>query len=121
MSEKARNRKSAQWFISLVPTSVLVLDLVKGAWLGWICRVIVYDQFGCVPELHGKDPRGLLIGTSILSPADEVQQLAVMTPLVDLGVEDLGDLKLQLTIYKDGQRRQLYSAGDRVWGCRFQH
>ena len=41
--------------------------------------------------------------------------------LINLGVEDLGDLKLQLTIYEDRQRQQLYSVRDHVRGCRFQH
>ena len=41
--------------------------------------------------------------------------------MIDLGVEDLGDLKLRLTIDEDGRRRRLYSVGDRVWGCGFQH
>ena len=44
-----------------------------------------------------------------------------MVPLIDLGVEDLGDLKLWLTIYEDRQRRRLYSVRDRIQGCRFQH
>ena len=111
----------AWWFISLTPMSTLALDLVKGAQLGQKCRVIVCNQFRCIPKLHGEDPRSLLVGTSILSPVDKVQQLAVTMLLVDLGVKDLGDLKLWLTIYKDGQRRRLYSARDRVWGCGFQH
>ena len=81
--------------------SAPVLDSVKGARLGWICHMIVCDQFRCIPKLHGKDTRGLLVSTSIPSPVDEVQQLAVTTLLVDLGVEDLSNLKLQLTIYKD--------------------
>ena len=45
---------------------------LEGARLGWICHVIVRDQFGCVPELCHEDPRGLLVGTGIPSPADKV-------------------------------------------------
>ena len=61
-----------RWSISLVPTSALVLDLMEGAGLGRISRVIVHDQFRCIPELRGKDPRGLLVGTGIPGPVDEV-------------------------------------------------
>ena len=104
-----------------MPTSTPVLDSMEGAGLGQISRVIVCDQFRCIPELRGEDPRGLLIGTGIPGPADEVQQLAVMAPLIDLGVENLSDLKLRLTIYEDGRRQRLYSVGDCVRGCRFQH
>ena len=60
------------WFISLMPTSTLVLDLMEGAGLGRISHMIVHDQFGCVPQLHGKDPRGFLVGTGIPSPVDKV-------------------------------------------------
>ena len=63
--------------------------------------MIVRDQFGCISELCGKDPGGLLISTSIPGPVDEIQQLAVTVALIDLRVEDLGDLKLQLAIYED--------------------
>ena len=79
------------------------------------------SPFGCTSELHGKDPGGLLIGTGIPGPADEIQQLAVTAVLIDLRVEDLGDLKLRLAIYEDRQGWQLYFVGDRVRGCRFQH
>ena len=49
-----------------------MLDSMEGARLGQVGHVIVCDQFGCVSELHGKDPRGLLVGTGIPGPADEV-------------------------------------------------
>ena len=60
--------------------------------------MIVHDQFGCISELHGKDPGGLLVGTSIPGPADEIQQLAVTVALINLRVKDLGNLKLQLAV-----------------------
>ena len=44
-----------------------------------------------------------------------------MVVLIDLRVEDLGDLKLWLTIYEDRRGWQLYSVGDHVRGCGFQH
>ena len=72
-------------------------------------------------KFHCKDPRGLLIGASIPSAMDEVQQLTVTMPLIDLGIEDISNLKLQLTIYKDKQQRWLDSVGDHVQGCGFQH
>ena len=95
--------------------------MMEGARLGWVGHMIVCDQFGCISKLHGKDPGGLLVGTGIPGPADKIQQLAVTAVLINLRVEDLGDLKLWLTIYEDGQRWQLYLVGDHVWGCRFQH
>ena len=94
---------------------------MEGAWLGQVGRMIVHNQFRCISELCGKDPGGLLVSTGIPSPADEIQQLAVMTALIDLRVEDLSNLKLWLTIYEDRWGWQLYSVGDRVWGCGFQH
>ena len=78
-----------------------VLDAMEGAQLGQVGRVIVHDQFGCISELCGKDPGGLLVGTGIPSPADEIQQFAVTVVLIDLRVEDLGELKLRLAIYED--------------------
>ena len=53
--------------------SALVSDSMEGARLGRIGRMIIRDQLGCVPELHGQDPRGLLVGTGIPGPADEIQ------------------------------------------------
>ena len=98
-----------------------VLDAIEGAQLGRVGRVIVCDQFRCISELHGMDPGGLLISTGIPGPADEIQQFAVMAALIDLRVEDLGDLKLRLAIYEDRQGWRLYSVRDRVRGCGFQH
>ena len=94
---------------------------MEGARLGRVGCVIVHNQFGCISKLHGKDPGGLLVGTGIPCPADEIQQLAVMAALIDLRVKDLGDLKLRLAIYEDRWGWRLYSVGDRVWGCGFQH
>ena len=53
------------WTVSYLPGSYRfgVLDAMEGAWLGQVGRVIVRDQFGCISELCGKDPGGLLIGT----------------------------------------------------------
>ena len=78
-----------------------VLDVMEGAQLGRVGHMIFCDQFRCISELRGKDPGGLLIGTGIPSPVDEIQQLAVMAALINLRVEDLGDLKLRLAIYED--------------------
>ena len=61
---------------------------MEGARLGQVGHVIVRDQFGCISELHGKDPGGLLIGTGIPGPADEIQQFAVTAALINLRVED---------------------------------
>ena len=62
-----------------------------------------------------------MTGTGIPGPADEIQQLAVTAALIDLRVEDLGDLKLRLAIYEDRQGWRLYLVGDCVRGCGFQH
>ena len=77
---------------------MLVSDSMEGAWLGQVCLVVVQDQFRCISEFHRKDPRGLLVSAGIPSPMDEVQQLTVTTLLIDLGIKDLSDLKLWLTI-----------------------
>ena len=99
----------------------VVLDSMEGARLGWVGCVIVRDQFRCISELCGKDPGGLLIGTGIPGPVDEIQQLAIVAALINLRVEDLGNLKLWLAIYEDRWGWRLYLVGDRVWGCGFQH
>ena len=101
----SKERGVCSWTVGYLPGSYRfgVLDAMEGARLGWVGHVIVHNQFRCISELRGKDQGGLLIGTGIPSPADEIQQLAVMAALIDLRVEDLGDLKLQLTIYEDRQ------------------
>ena len=78
-----------------------VLDAMEGARLGWVGHMIVHDQFRCISKLCGKDPGGLLVSTSIPGPVDKIQQFAVMVALINLRVEDLGDLKLWLAIYED--------------------
>ena len=119
----SEERGVQSWTVSYFPGSYRfgVLDAMEGAQLGQVGRVIVRNQFGCISELHGKDPGGLLISTAIPGPVDEIQQLAVTAALVDLRVEDLGDLKFQLAIYEDRQGWRLYSVRDQVQGCRFQH
>ena len=94
---------------------------MEGAQPGRVGHVIVRNQFRCISKLRGKDPGGLLVGTGIPGPADEIQQLAVTAVLINLRVEDLSDLKLRLAIYEDRRGWRLYSVGDRVWGCGFQH
>ena len=74
---------------------------MEEARLGRVVRVTVRNQFRCISELCGKDPGGLLVSTSIPSPVDKIQRFAVTVVLIDLRVEDLGDLKLWLAIYKD--------------------
>ena len=93
----------------------------KGGRLGQVGHMIVHDQFGCISELRGKDSGGLLVSTGIPGPADEIQQFAATAALIDLRVEDLGNLKLWLAIYEDRWGWRLYSVGDRVRGCGFQH
>ena len=53
--------------------SASVSDLMEGARLGRIGCVIIHDQLGCIPKLRGQDSRGLLVGTGIPGPADEIQ------------------------------------------------
>ena len=53
--------------------SASVSDSMEGAQLGRIDCMIIRDQLGCVPKLRGQDPRGLLVGTGIPGPADEIQ------------------------------------------------
>ena len=53
--------------------SASVSDSMEGARLGQISCVIIRDQLGCVPELRGQDPRGLLVGTVL--PAYPVQRM----------------------------------------------
>ena len=48
-------------------------DSMEGARLGRIGCMIIRDQLRCIPELRGQDPRGLLVGTGIPGPADEIQ------------------------------------------------
>ena len=50
---------------SLRVYSASASDLMEGARLGRIGCVIICDQLGCLPELRGQDPRGLLVGIGI--------------------------------------------------------
>ena len=47
-----------------------VSDMMEGAWLGWVGLMVVQDQFRCISEFHCEDPRGLLEGQCVRSPAD---------------------------------------------------
>jgi hypothetical protein len=49
-------------------------------------------------ELGRKDPGCLFIGTFITSLSDKAEEFIISTTLVELGVEDFGDLILGFTI-----------------------
>ena len=80
---------------------------------------VQYELLG-VSKFGGEDPRGFLISAFIADPADQVQELTGPMPLVNLGVENFGDLVLRFTIDFDGQRRRLNTSRDGVRSSGFQ-
>ena len=74
----------------------------------------VGNGFRGVFEFHGRDPRGFFIGSFISSPFDEVLQLAFVL-LVELGVEDFGDLIFGFAVDIDQRQRWLDTIGNGIW------
>ena len=54
--------------------------------LAWVLVMEVFDELRRVVELSGEEPQCLFISTGVTSPADEVEELAVASSAVDLGV-----------------------------------
>ena len=71
-------------------------------------------------KFGGEYPRSLFVGAFITSPLDQVQEFASATPVVDLGVQNLGDLKLRFTIDNDQGQWWLNLAGYGVRWCEFE-
>ena len=57
--------------------------LVQARFVG-ILQMVSGNEFRNMVKLHGKEPQSFLVGTHISSPADKVQELAVM-PSVKTG------------------------------------
>ena len=57
--------------------------LVQARFVG-ILQMVSGNEFRNMVKLHGKEPQSFLVGTRISSPADKVQELAVM-PSVKTG------------------------------------
>jgi hypothetical protein len=56
------------------------------SWLAWIRCVEVSDKLGVVIKFGREDPRGFFISSFITRPYNQIQQLALLSPIVDLGI-----------------------------------
>jgi hypothetical protein len=46
----------------------------------------VSDKFGVVIKFGSEDPQGVFVSSFITRPSNQIQQLSLLSPIVDLGV-----------------------------------
>ena len=78
-----------------------------------ILHMVSGNEFGGVVKLHGKEPQSFLVGTCISSPADKVEELAVMPSPINLRVKDLLDFIFDFSVDLYWRQQRLNS----VWNC----
>ena len=95
-------------------------------WLGEGTRLVRVggveglEKVRSVSELRSREPGGFFIGAFITSPANKVKEFA-LAAFVDLGVDDLGDLVLHISVDFHRRWRRCYATWDRTRQVRFQH
>ena len=67
------------------------------------------NEFGGMVKLCGKEPQSFFISSSISSPADQVQKLAVTPSPVNLGIEDFFDLIFNFSVDLNWRQQRLDS------------
>ena len=85
-----------------------------------ILQVVSGDEFGGVIKLCGKEPRSFLVGTCISSPADKVEELAVMPSSINLRVEDFFDFIFDFSIDLDQRQQRLNAIWNGAWVGEFE-
>ena len=73
------------------------------------------DEFGGVIEFSGKQPRSFFVGTCITSPADKVEELAVMPSPINFRVKDFLDFVFNFSIDLNWRRQRLNSIRNGAW------
>ena len=82
--------------------------LIQAGFVG-ILQVVSGDEFGGVIKLCGKEPQGFFVGTSISSPVDKVEELAVTPSPINLRVEDFFDFIFDFSVNLDQRQQRLDS------------
>ena len=78
----------------------------------------INDKFGSISELIGIDPRGFFVSAFVTCPSDKILKLAA-TSVVNLGIEDVGDLELGLVFNNEGWGRRLNPIQNWIRECWF--
>ena len=78
------------------------------------------DEFGSVVKLHGKEPQSFFISTCISSPADKIEELAVMPSPINLRVKDFFDFIFDFSVDLDRRRQRLNSIWNGAWVGKFE-
>ena len=73
------------------------------------------NEFQHVVEFCGKEPRGFLISTGVTSPADQIEELAMMPSPMNLRVEDIFDFIFDFSIDLNRRQRRLNSIQNITW------
>ena len=73
------------------------------------------NKFGSMVKLHGKEPQSFFIGTCISSPADKIEELAVMPSPINLRVENFFNFIFNFSIDLDWRWQRLNSIQNGAW------
>ena len=78
------------------------------------------DGFGGVIKLRGKEPQSFFVGTCVTSPADKVEELAVMPSLINFRVKDFLDFIFDFSVNLNRRRRRLDLIRNGTWVGEFE-
>ena len=78
------------------------------------------DEFGGVIKLRGKEPQSFFVSTCISSPADKIEELAVMPSPINLRVKDFLDFIFDFSVDLDWRRQRLNSIRNGAWVGKFE-
>ena len=78
------------------------------------------DEFRSVVKLRGKEPQSFFVSTSISSPADKVEELAVTPSPINLRVKDFLNFIFDFSIDLDQRQRRLNSIWNGAWVGEFE-
>ena len=78
------------------------------------------NKFGSMVKLHGKEPQSFLVGTCVSSPADKIEELAVMPSPISFRVEDFFNFIFDFSINLNRRWQRLNSIWNGAWVGKFE-
>ena len=78
------------------------------------------NKFRGVVEFSSKEPQSFFVGTCVTSPADKVEELAVMPSPINLRVEDFLDFVFNFSVDLNWRGRRLNSVRNSAWMGEFE-
>ena len=82
--------------------------------------MVTGDKFRRVVKFHGKEPQSFLVSTSVTSPVDQIEELAMMPSPINLRVEDFFNFIFDFSVDLDRRQWRLNSIQNGAWVGEFE-